>query len=115
MKIFINLLFLFLVAGIFYWGFDVKSGLEEKKFEKELYILNEIKKDMAEMVPDSVKQIERDASHTLMYAESDGEDYWNARAASSAVSDYLKQKYPSYKKLDSMISAKQKEVGIKSE
>ena len=49
-----------------------------------------------------------------MYAEPDGNDYWEVKHRSWVVSDFLKKNYPSYKKLDSLIQEKQKYLGIKN-
>ncbi len=62
------------------------------------------------VVPDSIKQEAHDASHTIMYAEPDGNDYWSARSKMSIASEWAEENCSACRALQSMIEVRKERL-----
>lgn len=81
-----------------------------KHLQEEISTLQLIKDAVLEKyVPDSLKDASRDASHDLMYAEDDGEAYWDARHTINQTEEYIKDCKPCMY-IDSVLQTKTKEL-----
>ncbi|MFA6255688.1 MAG: hypothetical protein WC606_00765 [Candidatus Absconditabacterales bacterium] len=86
------------------------SAKNPQELQKEVTTLQQIKEAVLEKyVPDSLKDASRDASHDLMYAEPDGNDYWAARGTINKTESYIKSCKPCMY-VDSLLKAKEKEL-----
>ncbi|MCX6823926.1 MAG: hypothetical protein NT085_02270 [candidate division SR1 bacterium] len=86
------------------------TTMEISRKKQEIDMLYQVKEAVLDKyIPDSLKEASRDASHNLMYAEPDGNDYWASRHTIHETEAYIKECRPCMY-IDSLLKAKEKEL-----
>jgi len=113
MKKTVILFILFFIA--FELGWHLNAPKKETNIDYHTRMLIQVKQMLMDAyVPDSIKNQTHDASHNLMYADPDGNDYWSARGTIHQTEEFIKTCKPCMY-IDSILKAKEDKLKIEQQ
>jgi hypothetical protein len=81
-----------------------------KILHQEIATLDSMLQVKLDAIPDSLKTVQHDASHNLMYVEEGSDSYWDAKGSIRRAQEEIDRLCPTCKPLREKIATKQKEL-----